>query len=119
MIDSPKTIFCDIDGTLLTFVPTLEEMETNAHIDPLPGAAEKTKQWYKEGHLIILTTARPESVRSITQRQLANAGIFYHHIVFNLTNGPRVVINDILEYDPPKALAFNVIRNKDGIKDIP
>jgi hypothetical protein len=119
-----KTLFVDVDGTLLRFVDTLDEMESNPNIPALPGAAEKTKLWYRQGHLIIVTTARPESTRAITQVQLANAGIFYHLLLMNLGDGERVVINDhAVNYDGTveniKALAFPIERNVDGLSRIP
>jgi hypothetical protein len=54
---SNKTIFSDIDGTLVHQV-LFEE------IDPftsraLPGVVETMTKWFKEGHHIVLTTARP------------------------------------------------------------
>jgi hypothetical protein len=118
-----KTFFVDIDGTLLEFVPTLEEMESNPNIPALSCAAQKTKEWYRQGHLIIVTTARPESTRPITIQQLANAGIFYHHLLMNLGDGERIIINDhVTKPDGSvaqiKALAFSVERNIDGLSKI-
>lgn len=123
MTTQNKLYIVDIDGTLLYFVPTIDEVLTNKHIPALPGAAEKTREWYQQGHTIILTTARSESMRKITVQQLHNAKIIYHQLLMDIPNGPRILINDITEEAAGKgeykAFAFNVVRNKDGIANIP
>jgi hypothetical protein len=92
-------------------------MRRTESIAALPGAVEKTTKWFKEGCHIILITARPESFRRITEKQLMNAGIMYHRLIMDLEDGPRILINDYI--DEFKAYAFNVLRNKDGIAQIP
>jgi hypothetical protein len=93
MRNNRKTIFCDIDGTIfwhhddlysiVTFVPKL-----------LPGVINKILEWRQKDYYIVLTTARPEGCRSITQKQLDRHGIFYDQLIMGLPVGPRVIIND-------------------------
>jgi capsule biosynthesis phosphatase len=45
----------DIDGTICRF---RQEGQTYADVEPLPGAVEKMQQFRKNGHYIILLTAR-------------------------------------------------------------
>jgi capsule biosynthesis phosphatase len=45
----------DIDGTICAF---RREGQTYAQVEPLPGAVEKLQQFRREGHYIILLTAR-------------------------------------------------------------
>jgi len=45
----------DIDGTICSF---RKEGQTYADVEPLPGAIEKLQQFKKNGHYIILLTAR-------------------------------------------------------------
>jgi capsule biosynthesis phosphatase len=45
----------DIDGTICGF---RKEGQTYADVEPLPGAVEKMQQFRKNGHYIILLTAR-------------------------------------------------------------
>lgn len=118
-----KTYFLDIDGTLLEHVEDFENIYKYTELKALPGAKEKTVQWHCEGHMIILTTARSESLRAITELQLHNAGIIYDVLLMGLGAGERILVNDIQKntstrYYPPKAIAYNVTRNEEGIISI-
>ena len=57
----PKTIFCDIDGTLIE--QTTPHQTASEEFTPklLSGTLEKLKEWDKKGYNIILTTGRKES----------------------------------------------------------
>jgi len=89
----PKTIICDIDGTLFKhegditqqhlIVPTL-----------LPGVKEKIQEWDRKGYRIILMSGRRESTRKYTEKQLTDAGIFFDQLILGVTGGIRVLIND-------------------------
>ena len=117
MNSRPKTIICDIDGTLLKHHGNLSEQFSR---DPelLPGALEKINEWDLKGYKIILMTGRKESMRKITQEQLDKLGIFYDQLVMGVTNGERVLINDLKSNSEVKtANAFCVPRNK-GIFDV-
>jgi hypothetical protein len=113
-----KTLFCDIDGTLIKnsgqyFVPrwgTQPPLENNvAHLKKLH-ARGRTQ--------IILTTTRPESLRALTEKQLKDAGVPYDKLVLGLWHGQRVVINDYAKTNPfPSALAVNLKRNADDLKE--
>ncbi len=111
-----KTYFIDIDGTILEHIEDFENITRYKTLPALPGAREKTVKWHCEGHMIILTTARPESLREITKEQLHNAGIVYDMLIMGIGAGERILINDYVK--TPKALAYNVLRNKDGILNI-
>ena len=78
MINKPKTIFCDIDGTLTEYPYTgTKNGDYNMDSDmiPLPGTLKKLWEWDKKGHCIILTTGRKEGMRKSTEAQLRRAGI--------------------------------------------
>jgi len=131
---SSGVIFCDIDGTLLSIceldkwdpyklaqisqgsIPIRDPFNC---IMPLPKVKEKLIDWHVKGYRIILTTARPESLRKITIETLEHFGIIYNQLLMDLPQGVRIIINDIDPSIPdyPKALAFNVERNK-GIAGI-
>jgi hypothetical protein len=115
----PRTYFIDIDGTILTLLPDIRDISRFDCISMIGRPDLKLIEMYKEGHTIILTTARPESMRDITKKQLATMGILYHILLMNLPNGPRVLVNDFTEDTGPKAFAFNVKRNTEGIDNIP
>lgn len=106
-----NTIFCDIDGTLFKY----RKFETYKTSKPevLPGAVNKLKQWKDAGHMIILTTARPEYLRKHTVKELVDNDIVYDRLVMEIERGPRFLINDM---DPGKpgerATGINLIRDK-------
>lgn len=118
MIEHPKTFFIDIDGTILYHLNDFAKLLDTDDIPPLPHAAEKIGKWHCQGHTIIITTARTESMRARTIKQLDSAGIVYDQLVMGLTSGVRVLINDYKPDTPRKALARNVRRNIDGLTNI-
>ena len=113
----PKTIFCDIDGTLLEhFPPGASFYGFKPKV--LPGTVEKLLEWDKKGYNIILTTGRKESMRKITVEQLESAGIFYDQLIMGIGGGVRVLINDLKPgSDEQTAVAINLKRDK-GINKI-
>jgi len=116
---SPKTIFADIDGTLIEFPKTYEKFKSiphNKNVKVLPGVIDKLWRWASEGHNIILTTGRNESMRKITEKSLQRAGIIYDQLVMGLGPGKRYVINDV-NGDHDTAFAINVKRNE-GLEEV-
>ena len=106
----PPTIFCDIDGTIWEHVVDPAEC-MNEYPTLLPGARERFLEWHRRGFKIILTTGRPEFLRSITIETLQYHGIFFDQLVMGCGPGPRVLVNDTEEMTHPKACAINVDRN--------
>ena len=113
----PKTIFCDIDGTLIEHCMPSASTSLTYEIKPLPGTLEKLSEWDRNGYNIILTTGRRESMRSATEAQLAKAGIFYDQLIMGIGSGCRYIINDIKTDGTRTAYAINLERNK-GIDSI-
>lgn len=112
-----KTIFLDIDGCILKHHGGLTTIATE-HPELLPGVLEKFDDWDKEGHRIILTTGRKESMRKMTEIQLRDLGIFYDTLVMGCNRGERVVINDFKPNSTaPTARAVCIERNK-GLKEV-
>jgi hypothetical protein len=106
-----KTIFSDIDGTLIEQV-RFEDLNPNI-VNVLPGVLEKFNEWYGEGHYIVLTTARPEHLREVTIHQMAVAGIRYHQLVMGIGREERILINNNSKGEPnaPRAMAVAVSRD--------
>jgi phosphoserine phosphatase len=106
-----KTIFSDIDGTLIEQV-RFEELNPNV-VNVLPGVREKMNEWYEAGHYIVLTTARPENLRLITKQQMETAGIRYHQLVMGIGREERILINNNSKGEPDnhRALAVPVLRD--------
>jgi phosphoserine phosphatase len=107
-----KTIFSDIDGTLIEQV-RFEDLDPNV-VNVLPGVLEKFNEWYEEGHYIVLTTARPEHLREITTHQMGVAGIRYHQLVMGIGREERILINNNSKGEPTKARAMAVAVGRDA-----
>ena len=106
-----KTIFSDIDGTLVHQV----QFE---NIDPLtskalPGAVEYLTKMFKEGHYIVLTTARPEYLRDTTIQEMDLLGIPFHQLVMGIGRSERILINNQSDKNPreKRATAIEVRKN--------
>ena len=106
-----KTIFSDIDGTLIEQV-RFEDLDPNI-VNVLPGVLDKFNEWYEEGHYIVLTTARPEHLREVTTHQMGVAGIRYHQLVMGIGREERILINNNSKGEPnaPRAMAVAVGRD--------
>ena len=112
-----KTVFLDIDGTLVKHENPSKTSLPSHKMEVLDGTIEKLLEWNKKGYTIILTTGRRESNREVTVKQLQESGIFYDHLIMGIGRGPRVVINDIKPDGMITAYSVNVIRNE-GIKNV-
>ncbi len=111
------TVFCDIDGTILKY-RKFDELE-NVEAELTPDAL-KIKNWYDAGHHIIITTARPETMRRHTEKELAELGLKWSMLIMGIGRGPRVLINDESpSVREPKALAFSLKRNEGLSKVMP
>lgn len=111
-MEKKETYFIDIDGTVLKYVP-FEELSVEGAV-ALPNVVEWIKQKREEGHMIVLTTARPNEYRELTRNQMVKVGITYDRLIMGLNRGPRTLINDVpTEYESPlKAIAINVNRDE-------
>ena len=113
----PKTLFIDIDGTLLHH-HGIPNMQARMGTIVLEGVIEKLGEWNMLGHQIILVTGRKESERSTTIKQLSDAHIEYDMLIMGLPRGKRVIINDMKpDSNEPTAIAVSIERNT-GIKNI-
>ncbi len=112
-----KTVFCDIDGCIFKHRGDSVSILTE-QCELLPGVMEAFKQWYHHGHTVILTTGRPESLRTLTEKQMFRVGLPYHKLIMDLPRGQRVIINDV---KPGRyieaARGINLIRDK-GMKNV-
>jgi hypothetical protein len=118
MIDTrPKTILCDIDGTLVQHELPTTTQNPNYKMTVLDGTLEKLMEWDRCGYNIILITGRREGSRTQTERQLQEAGIVYDQLIMGVGGGVRYLINDTKPDGAQGAFAINVERNR-GIGDI-
>ena len=116
-----KTWFIDIDGTLVRHLEN-KEIDEGSQEELLPYVLEFLEGIEKRGDCIILTTARLEEHRQVTEKMLREFGIRYDQIIFGIGSRERVVVNDIKPIDAfdggsrenplPTAYAINVNRNE-------
>ena len=116
-----KTWFIDIDGTLVRHLEN-EEIDEGREEELLPYTLEFLEGIKRRGDYIILTTARMERHREMTEKMLDDFGIEYNHIIFGIGSQERIVVNDIKPinaYDGgdrekplPTAYAINMNRNE-------
>lgn len=107
--EKPKTIFCDIDGTILKHSHKFSDLLST---DPqvLDGVLNKFNEWDSKGYKVILTTARKESARAMTEKHLSDLGLSWDVLLMGMTSGTRVLINDkLMLEDSDRAIAVNVI----------
>ena len=114
----PVTIFCDIDGTLVTHSKPTIAQSPKHKLTLLEGTLEKLLEWDRLGYRIILTTGRKESLRKVTKNQLAEVGIIYDLLIMGIGGGKRYLINDKKPNGTENyAVAVNLDRNN-GIKHL-
>ena len=107
-----KTIFCDIDGTLVEHVKPTDAQKPTHKMKLLPGTTDKLLEWDKLGYSVILTTGRKESLRTVTEDQLAEAGIIYDQLIMGIGGGKRYLINDRKPDGSSTAAAISLDRNE-------
>ena len=114
-MEKKNTIFCDIDGTI--FVYRKFETYTQTTPEVIPSTLRYLKEQSELGHMIVLTTARPEYMLTHTIKELIEAEVPYDKLIMGIERGPRYLINDM---DPNqeglRAFAINLIRDR-GFKE--
>lgn len=107
--EKPKTIFCDLDGTIMEHCHRYSELfKTEQNV--LGGVIEKFNEWDSKGHKIILVTARKESSRKQTEDRLRDIGLCWDYLIMGVTSGVRVLINDKLNVlDKDRSVSINLI----------
>ena len=109
MNNKPKTIFCDIDGTLVKYTGEGHLGIMNTEHELLPGVYKRMRKWEVLGHRIILITGRRESIRERTESELRRLGIPFDILLMGYADSGRILINDVgLKV---KAHAVNVPRD--------
>jgi len=110
-MEKKNTYFVDIDGTIFVYrkFETYESSEAQV-IKPTKQYLQQVKD---EGHMIILTTARPENLRDHTVYELSKNNIPYDRLIMGIERGPRYLINDLSPKEPgDRAIAINLERDK-------
>ena len=106
-----ETYFVDIDGTIFKY-RKFETYETSKAV-VIRSSKQYLQQVKDEGHMIILTTARPEDLRKHTLHELHLNNIPFDRLIMGIERGPRYLINDMDPNKPGKrAIGINLIRDK-------
>jgi len=111
-----KTLFIDIDGTILKHQGSFSDI-CMKEATLLPGTRERMNEWCSKEYKIILTTARRESMRNMTELQLNQLGVPYDQLVMGLSKGNRIVVNDRRPNGNDTAFAVNIDRDG-GLGDV-
>lgn len=103
----PKTWLFDLDGTLLKHNGyKIDGVDT-----VLPGVWEYINAIPAEDTIIILT-ARTDAYKQMTIDFLAEQGIRYNKILFNMPMGERILINDRKPSGLDMSVAINLDRDR-------
>ena len=94
MENKSKTIFCDLDGTLVKHSNPIQIQNPDYELEVLPGTHDKLREWDSKGYHIIITTGRKNSSREATIKQMQRAGINYDQLIMGIGGGDRILIND-------------------------
>ena len=119
MNNRPKTIFCDLDGTLVKHSGNVRVVQDpNYELEVLPGVDELLYQIDVNSYHLVITTGRKESARESTVKQLQRAGILYDQLIMGFGGGDRILINDKKGgRTEDTAFAINLTRNE-GVKNV-
>ena len=117
-MNRPKTIFCDLDGTLVYHEKNLSIISNPEHtLRLLPGTSDVIKKWDEKSYWVVITTGRKESLRYATERQLRNAGIVYNELIMGFGGGLRILLND-KKQDGRNAVRAVSMNRDDGLDNV-
>jgi hypothetical protein len=109
-MEKKETHFVDIDGTIFKYRKFETYKTSKAKI--IPSTLEYLNEKSTNGHMIILTTARPEWLREHTIKELKENKVPWNRLEMGIERGPRYLINDMDPNKPgERAIAINVIRD--------
>lgn len=112
--DKP-VFFCDIDGTI---IHAQAHDCKEAPVIPLTENIKVLLNWQQKGAQFIFTTARLVEHTDYTCEMLESLGFTNFQLICGLQNSRRIVINDYNSANPfPRAVAINLLRDSDNLKD--
>lgn len=109
----PKTWVFDLDGTLLKH----NGYKLDGKDTVLPGAVEYLQN-IPAGDRIIIFTSRTDAYKQTTLDFLAEKGIRYDAILFNMPMGERIMVNDRKPSGLDMSVAVNIDRDKFELPEI-
>lgn len=112
MVTKNPTFFVDIDGTIVKY-RKFSELAT-AKLEPIQDVIDYLNNQYDNGAVIIVTTARPETYREYTEKELNQIGLKIHQLVMGCGRGTRVIFNDKDPENPDLDRAVGINFTRDG-----
>jgi hypothetical protein len=104
-----KTVrIVDIDGTIIK--KKAPESNFADGTEAYEGSVDVLREWFDRGNYIILWTARPESYRQVTEKELFKLGYQYHKILMG-----KPYTHDMHIYDD-KDIKFHKVDCEVGLK---
>jgi uncharacterized HAD superfamily protein len=108
-MDKKETYFVDIDGTIFKY-RKFETYETSA-AEVVGSTLKYLLKKKADGHMIVLTTARPDWLYTHTVNELKVNNVPFDRLVMGIERGPRYLINDMDPNKPgERAIAINIER---------
>jgi hypothetical protein len=116
---SYATLFIDMDGVIVG--------HSASHFPPYYGETGPIKenldiltQLRSTGKFqVVITTARIEKYRELTEKQLTDIGLEYDYLLMGMAHSKRIIINDYGKSNPYKSCdAINLKRNSNELKEI-
>ena len=106
-----NTYFIDLDGTIFKHSHSYSGLFKSPEL--CPGVKNALDELDSRGEKIILVSARKEGARKQTEEILDKFGIPYDQLILGISQGARVIVNDIKNKDSkPRAKSINLIVNK-------
>jgi hypothetical protein len=114
-----KTLLVDLDG-MLVHASAKWFGQRWGTTEELSGNVATLRRLHAQGRLqIIVTSARHESARDLTENQLRRLGIPFDQLVLGLWHCQRVLANDYCGTNPfPSAVALSLPRDSDELSQI-
>ena len=110
-MEKKETYFVDVDGTIFRY-RKFETYKTSKS-EVIQSTLDFLNDKSNNGHMIILTTARPESLREHTIKELKESKVPWSRLEMGIERGPRYLINDMDPNKPgERAIAINLIRDE-------
>ena len=100
-----KTWFVDLDGTIF---------QHNSYLEGKNIILKNAKLFLEKipnDDCLIFVTARPKKLKKMTLKTLHEMGISFDGIIFNVTTGTRILINDKKRNNKKTCIAVNKKRN--------
>lgn len=115
-----KTLFIDLDGTLVTNTNAYYGENITSNCKPIIENVEKLQKLYETStYYIIITTARLDSLEDITKKQLNDFKIPYDKLLIGIPHSQRILVNDYSLTNPyPSAVSINLERNSNKLSEL-